>query len=151
MDKEQTIVFQMRTLLNLIKRNVDRGGIDEGEKEMTSVQGWIIRYIYEHREEKDIFQKDIEKAFNIRRSTATVILQTLERNGYLFKEAVQGDKRLKKLCLTSKAIERHKKVRLRLDEIEMQLRKGLSKEEIDTLLEVLQKLKGNMKSFEQKQ
>ncbi len=34
-------------------------------------------------EGKEIFQKDIEAEFNIRRSTATGILKLMEKNGFI--------------------------------------------------------------------
>ena len=35
-----------------------------------------------------MFQRDVEAEFNIRRSTATGILQLMEKNGFLLREPV---------------------------------------------------------------
>ena len=53
----------------------------------------------------DIYQKDVEKEFQIRRSTATGTLQILEKNGFIRREPVKQDARLKKLVPTDKAKE----------------------------------------------
>ena len=52
-----------------LSAHVRKSGVDE----VTMMHGWIIRYLYENREQ-DIFQKDIEEEFNIRRSSAAVML-----------------------------------------------------------------------------
>ena len=69
------------------------------------MNGWIMRYLYENRK-KDIFQKDIEKFFSIGRSTVTNIIQILEKKGYVRRESVEYDARLKKVILTEQGIER---------------------------------------------
>ena len=66
----------------------------------------------------ETFQKDIEKAYEIRRSTATGILQLLEKNGYLKRQSVSEDARLKKLVLTAKAIEVHDQIIARMEAFE---------------------------------
>ena len=52
----------------------EKSGVDE----VTMMHGWIIRYLYENREQ-DIFQKDIEQRFAVGRSTVTNLLQLMER------------------------------------------------------------------------
>ena len=52
----------------------------------------------------DVYQKDVEQEFRIRRSTATVMLQSLEQKGYLVRVASTEDARLKRILLTEKAI-----------------------------------------------
>ena len=47
---------------------------------LTGMHGYLIRYLYENRG-RDVFQRDIEKAFSISRSTVTVTLQLMEKNG----------------------------------------------------------------------
>ena len=63
----------------------------------------VLHYILFQSLKKDIYQKDIEKEFQIRRSTATGILQLLEKNGFVIRETVEWDARLKKLVPTAKA------------------------------------------------
>lgn len=47
---------------------------------LTGMHGYLIRYLYENRG-RDVFQRDIEKAFSISRSTVTVTLQLMEKTG----------------------------------------------------------------------
>lgn len=62
-----------------VKKSVStcqKSGVDE----VTMMHGWIIRYLYENREQ-DIFQKDIEQRFAVGRSTVTNLIQLMEKKG----------------------------------------------------------------------
>ena len=73
------------------------------ESELTNMQKRVLHYILFQSLKKDIYQKDIEKEFQIRRSTATGILQLLEKKRFVIRETVEWDARLKKLVPTAKA------------------------------------------------
>lgn len=146
MDDKKSIGFQVRKLSNLIKRALDEERTQEECGEITGLQGWIIGYIYDHSKDSDVFQKDIEKAFNIRRSTATGILQLMEKNGYITREPVAHDARLKKLTLTQKAVDIHCKVMKRIDELENRLSKGLSEGEMLFFYEIMEKIRKNIEA-----
>ena len=55
---------------------------------ITGVQSRILYYIQFHCQRGPVFQRDIESAFGMSRSTATGILQLLEKNGMIRKESV---------------------------------------------------------------
>ena len=70
-----------------------------GVEELTSMHGRILGYLYWSRP-KDVYQKDIEEHFNITRSSVAGIVKLMEQKGYILRQSVQGDARLKKLSLT---------------------------------------------------
>ena len=105
MKGERHVGGEIRVLSNLIKRCMDDGM----PPETTGMQGWIIGFLHRN-EDRDMFQRDVEAEFNIRRSTATGILQLMEKNGFLLREPVAYDARLKKLVLTPKALAVHEGV-----------------------------------------
>ena len=70
------------------------------------------------REEGDLFQKDIESAFQMRRSTATGILQLMEQHGILRREPVAHDGRLKRLVLTDRARAMDERITERMAQME---------------------------------
>ena len=82
-----------------LSAHVRKSGVDE----VTMMHGWIIRYLYENREQ-DIFQKDIEQRFAVGRSTVTNLIQLMEKKGFVKRESVKQDARLKKVILTEKGI-----------------------------------------------
>lgn len=134
---------EIKTLTNLIKRRLDNSKVIAEMDKLTGMHGWFIGYLC-HNQDKDIFQRDIEEEFSIRRSTATGILQLMEKNGLIVREAVDYDARLKKLVLTPKAIAIHEELTKEFQKLESDLTNGLSKEEIDAFLMLIDKMKKNL-------
>ncbi len=143
MDHNPTIGLEIKTLSNLIKRYVDNSATKKYVDELTGTHSWIIGYLYDNRD-KEIFQRDLETEFSIRRSTATGILQLMEKNKLVIKSPVDYDARLKKLTLTPRAIEIYEIVAEDIKRIEAQLSKGLTEEEINVFLTVVSKIKDNI-------
>ena len=96
---------------------------------MTMMHGWIIRYLYENREQ-DIFQKDIEQRFAVGRSTVTNLIQLMEKKGFVKRESVKQDARLKKVILTEKGIASQESFEDIVEHIEEELSEGISEEEL---------------------
>jgi DNA-binding MarR family transcriptional regulator len=141
MKKKKAIGFEIKTVSNLIKRKIDEIVAINSGHEITGMQGWIIAYLYENTKHQDIFQRDLEKEFRIRRSTATGILQLLEKKQYIMRIPVDHDARLKKLVLTDKARESHERIDSQIEEFDNRLESGLSKEEVEILFEILGKIR----------
>ena len=135
---------EIKILSNMIKRKIDSAAVFAQNQEVTGMHGWIIGYLYRSRERGDIFQRDIEAEFSIRRSTATGILQLMEKNDLIIREAVGYDARLKKLVLTPRAIAIHEEVIRVLEELEEQLASGLTEEDIAAFFVTLRKMKANI-------
>ena len=95
----QVIPAQLRRVDNLIFRRLNQFSRANGVEQTTPMHGWIIEYLYRHRDEP-VFQRDIEREFSITRSTVTNILQLMERKGYIRRQSVPQDARLKQLVLT---------------------------------------------------
>lgn len=143
MDRQNDIGFAIRTLSNLIKRDVEKSKAELGIEGANGVNGWAINYFY-NNSDKEIFQKDFEENFSIRPSTASKILKTMEQKGFILRESVKSDARLKKITLTKKAIELHEKVLASIKDREMRLRSGVSQDEIDAFFKTVNKFKANM-------
>ena len=107
--REEKIGFEIRRLDHMLGRNMQAHVRAAGIDEVTLMHGWIIRYLYTNQD-KDVFQKDIEQYFSIGRSTVTNIIQLMERKGYIARESVEHDARLKKVVLTEKGIRRCLKI-----------------------------------------
>lgn len=103
----------------------------------------IIRYLYDHQEQ-DIFQKDLEAAFGTTRSTASKVLQLMEQKGLILRLPVKQDARLKKLVLTERSLELHRRMRENADEMEVTLLKGFTPTEINLLASYLERMQRNL-------
>ena len=143
MKERNDIGFKVRILSNLIKRDVEKSKNELGFELPKGINGWAITYFFDNRK-KDVFQKDFEAQFSIRRSTASAILKTMEQNGFITRESVDYDARLKKIVLTEKAIKIHKAVLNNRDEREERLRQGLTETEIENFLKTADRLIQNM-------
>ena len=133
--------FQIKSVSNLMLRKMKSKGTENVE--ITRMQAWIIGYIYECGDQ-DVFQRDLEKKFNIRRSTATGILQLMEQNGLITRSSVPYDARLKKLELTPKALKIQKAIAERISRLEEIMGEGISEEEKEVFFSVMEKIKANL-------
>ena len=136
------IGFEIKLADNLIKRKLEATKPKELD-EATACHSWALRFFAENKD-KDIFQKDFEERFSIRRSTATKILQLMEKNGLIKREKVSQDARLKKIVLTEKAFNIHKKAVKNIELLERNMLKGITKDEIGNFFSVLDKIKANL-------
>ena len=141
--KEQEIGFQLRTTSNLIRRNFEKSSSFKETQNLTGAHGWVIGYLYENRD-RDVFQRDLESKFKIRRSTITNMLKLMEKNGLVVRESVPDDARLKKLVLTEKALLIHKRVSEDIAALEEKLSAGISKQEKEIFFKTIEKIKANL-------
>lgn len=141
MPENYPIGFQIRAVSNLIKRKIYEIRPD-GQPLLTDLQGRILGFLY-HNQDREIFQRDIEEHFYIRRSTVSRLLAGMEEQGLLQRIPVPRDARLKKLVMTPRAVALHEEITRRLDEIERLLERGLSRRELEEFLRILEKIKRN--------
>lgn len=141
MKKNQTMFRQINNLTHQLKRcfNVyfDRRGI-------TGVQASILHFIMFESKYRDVFQKDIEEEFKVRRSSATNILQVLEKKQYIRRENVVYDARLKKIVLTAKTIELDKIIMAHIVKINERMLQNIPLDKLQVFQEVLEKMSQNV-------
>lgn len=140
---ENRIGYQIKALDHMLRRNAEAFIRENGFDGMSMINGFIIGYLAEN-EGTDIFQKDIEKKFKIGKSSIAGTLKTMEEKGYIVRQSVPGDTRLKRVCLTDKARTYIKKIEQGHIQIEEKLCQGLSDEEIQTFLNIVRKMQDNM-------
>ena len=136
----QVIPAQLHRVDNLIFRRLNQFSRANGVEQTTPMHGWIIEYLYRHRDEP-VFQRDIEREFSITRSTVTNILQLMERKGYIQRQSVPQDARLKRLMLTEKGACIHEKTMQSLHQTDEFVESLLTPEENAELLRLLNKLR----------
>lgn len=141
--KDRRIGFELHRSSRIIKRYMDNDATKSYVDKITGTHGWIIGYLYNNRH-RDIFQKDFEKEFDIRRSTASKILALMESNELIKRQSVPGDARLKKIVLTEKAIEVQSVVEEAFRKMEAKIKEGISDEELEIFFRVLDKVNKNM-------
>ena len=127
---------------NLIRRDLIRkkNCCDEQASDKNSL---IIGFIAD-KGSTPVFQRDIEEAFMLRRSTVSNMIKLMEKKGYITRESVSYDARLKKLVLTEKAKELNRQILDLLKENEQRIKKNISDEELSTFIRVLRKIQRNL-------
>lgn len=144
MSGRKPVAFRIKSLNNEFKRHFDRSAIHRNDANLTGMQFAFLGYISDRAQSEDVFQRDIEVEFNIRRSTASGMLQLLEREGYIERYSVPSDARLKKIVLTDKAREQDKKAKEDMDLFDQKITAGLTDEELRELYRILDKIEKNI-------
>ena len=96
------IGFEIKAANNMIRRKMEVIFAQQEGYELNGMQGPLLGYLYHKSQNGDVYQKDVEREFRVRRSTATVMLQSLEQKGYLVRVASKEDARLKRIVPTAK-------------------------------------------------
>lgn len=146
MNTKTHLGLEIKVLSNLLKRKV-HCFLPQINVELTDSERQMIGFLY-HNKDKDIFQKDIELKFVIRRSTASRMLKGLEEKNFITREPVESDARLKKICLTPMAQTMQENVLERLDDFEDLLSRGITDYEMDIFLTVAEKIKKNLEEVQ---
>ena len=135
---QRRIGYEIREIQQMIHQKMEQFR-HENDCELTFVQTRTIGYLIANQDH-DVFQRDLEKELRIRRSTASEILNVLERDGYLYRASAQQDARLKKLVLTEKALQLNQKMTENIDRMEALLSQSISQQDQEHFFSVLDQM-----------
>lgn len=126
-----------------IKRKIDEA---VSSYNVTAVQCSLIGFIAEKSKTQNVYAKDIESRFNMRRATVAEILSLMEKNGLIKRNSINADGRLKEITLTDKSLEIKNNIDVEIRKVEKDLRKGLTEEELKNFEKVLEKMSKNIEN-----
>ena len=112
--------------------------------ELTIMQKHVLKFVLLESVHRDIYQKDIEEEFQIRKSTVTGILKLMEKHGYIYRESVMKDARLKRIVPTEKAEEIRPVILEHIKHTESRLTEGITEEEVMICKKTLCKMYQNL-------
>ena len=136
-------------VINKISNRLRRRSVALQEKlGMSGAQGNILNYILVDGRKRPVYQKDIEKEFGLRPSTATEALKNLEAKGLICRISEKQHGRLKRIELTSKAEEIRHLITSEIAESENLLLKGITEEERRIFIEIGKKMLKNLDEAE---
>lgn len=141
---EYRVGFEIKKLSNLIKKRIDHLSAESG---LTGFQGYLMGYLVMEGSRRDLFQRDVEKHLEISRASVTSVLQLLEKNGFIRRESVEADARLKKIVVTEKGLQAHNCILKSLDQMESDLIDGISPEEMKTFISVMERIRKNLETL----
>lgn len=139
---ERRIGAELGMLHNLMKRQM--ACMSDVSADITGMQAMIVHFLMKFEKNGNMYQKDIENFFQIRRSTATGMLKLMEQHGLLQRESVEQDARLKRLVLTDKARALDVRIQHKLDHFEGLMREDIEEEELAVWFRVCKKMRANL-------
>lgn len=136
----RSIGHELKAVNHLMQRQTLQSASERGIDRVAVMHGWVIAYLEKHSG-TDVYQKDIESAFGIARSTVTGIVKSMESNGYIRRVSVDSDARLKKLVLTDEGRRTHEVIREAIENNERLINNLLTVSEREELVSLVRKLR----------
>ena len=115
---------------------------------ITGAKGNILNYILLESEKHNVYQKDIEKEFGLRPSTATEVLKNLEEEELIVRIQDEEDGRYKKIVFTDNAEMIRGALRGEIEKTEELLLKGITPEEQEIFMKITAKMLENLQQEE---
>ena len=111
---------------------------------ITGAKGNILDYILVESEKHNVYQKEIEKEFGLRPSTATEVLKHLEDENLIVRIPDEEDGRYKRIVFTDKADKIRNVLKEEISGSEEILLRGISSEERRLFLDIAEKMLKNL-------
>lgn len=137
---------EVKMISNMIHRRIIAGQCGE-EDQLTASNGWILGYLA-HNEDREVYQRELEEKFNVRRATISKTLSLMEQKGLIERVAVPKDARLKRILLTDKGRRHNCDMIAEFDRIEEEITEGIPPEKLDTFFEVCGLIKNKLNGTE---
>ena len=144
---EDSIGFHFREVNHLMERCLYLRHLKGGADKITASHGWMISYLY-HNMDKEIYQKNMEMEFHMAKSTVTSILQAMERSGYITREGVAHDARLKRILLTEKGRRLYHDSEEYIRDAEKRIRGDIPAEDLEVFMRTVMQMEENLKNYE---
>lgn len=139
---EKMVGAEIKSFSNLLGRVLDNCLPSADYPQITGPNAFTLKYLHDHKE-ADIFQKDLEKVLEIRKSTCSAVLSTMEEKGFIVRSAVK-DGRYKKITITELGEKALSGAEENILALEKKIRIGLSPEEIDAFFSTMEKMRNNL-------
>ena len=144
MQENNSIGYHIVNAEKLIGRYILDKFNKKAQHRVSPVQVMIMKYLLKNQNKK-IFQQDICDAFNLRRSTVSGILTTMEKNNIIIRENVKDDNKSKEIKLTDDVYKRANDLVKELKELDLELLKDVNKEDLEVFMRVLKNIQDNLK------
>ncbi|WP_018591312.1 MarR family winged helix-turn-helix transcriptional regulator [Terrisporobacter glycolicus] len=144
MTNKNKLGLHISKINHIISRKMDSAVIKAIDDNLTVSQAYVIDFISMKGENKEIFQKDLEKEFDLKRSSISLMLNNMEKSDLIERVPVAEDARLKKIILTNKSKKLYEEISKSIDSIEHKLCENITPEEIKIFKIVLDKIRNNL-------
>ena len=136
---EQNVVKAMKKLNHLSREYINKN-LDPA-KVLNSTQLQIVNYLIKHEE---VIQKDLEIETQLKKSSITGCIDSLEKRGIVQRVQSKDDKRKNYIVLTPFALEKKEMLEERVKKLDAIVRKDIEEDELKTFVKVLNKMLDNL-------
>lgn len=138
------VAYEIITLDNTLKRYVmNKGKCELPKFPPSQVQMRIVHYLIENSN-STIYQRDLEKVLNIRRSTISGILKTMEKHNIIIRSDSLVDARSKKIELSASSKNFYEGSKKIFDDVDAILCKNIDEKDFEVFFKVIEKMKQNL-------
>ena len=138
-------LFQKIMVLN--DRSNTRYIQSDNPTELTDTQAIVLDYILQESRTHDVFAKDLEAYFGIKGSSVNSMVNYLEKEGFVTREILPEDNRLKRLVPTARAKEIEAWLFETIHYSIMDVFAGFTDEEMQELKSLMEKMRVNLLSM----
>lgn len=139
----ENLGLEVRILSNMIYNKLNQMTMET--ENLTIHQCWILQHLTDNAG-REIYQKDIEQLFSIKRSTANQMLRTMESRGFIRRTVSDEDARRNILTVTEEGITACEHLVKNMYQFVLKLHGDIPKEELEQFQATLRKLWKNMES-----
>lgn len=146
--RPKKIMGEYRMISNLIQRRILSEVSDDDA--LTVTYSWILGYLERH-EEEDIYQRDLEERFCLRRATISKTLLSMEQKGLVRRVSAPTDARMKILRLTDKGKKMNREMIARFERIEQEITRDIPPQMIENFFELSELIRQRLQETEEKE
>jgi len=140
---DKIVIKELKKFSDLIKKNNNIfEGVDLNLDNFSQAQ--LVCFIGDNKD-REVNQKDIEKALCLSKSSVSSLLDTLENKNVIKREISKVDARKNIIKLSDEMVENIMKVEDNILKINNKITKNIDKEKINTFFEVLELMNENIR------
>ena len=139
MEHDRHAARYVSKLSNKLRRKMDAFST---KGQMSGAQGKVLHFLL--AQTGDVFQKDVEEEYSLRPSSATQLLQKMEREGLIRREAMPGDARRKRIVVCPKGLAYREAVMEDIHTLEARLTRDIDPDDLETFLRVMEQMLQNI-------
>lgn len=139
---KKSIGFEIKEINDLIIKRFSSSIKCMKGSNISHTQVRIINYLNKN---DIVYQRDIEKDFNLKRSTVSGILDTMEKNNLIKRLSCENDLRMKRIVLTEYATNQINKIKKEIEKFNRDLEKNIDSSDLEIYFKVIEQIKKNIK------
>lgn len=147
MPEKRYIGDTLRLTGNLVRRYIEQSDRRTRTENITGHNNRILVYLAERElRGETVLQKHFEAHFDIRRSTATRVLQSMEKKGLVLRRPSPADARQREILLTPMARDIYAEISQDIVALESAILAGFTPQETDMLFSLLNRIQRNVRT-----